>query len=202
VHSKLSVLLFVGIIALLAASCPGYTWNNSPSGAREPSVWRCYETGKKQMVKIPGFNQAWQVVKDCDEFPVERVSVALVFFYFEWRKNFGDADRSVERALNNIMIEWSNDDKFTNAYDVTGQYVENASVVGLALTPSLVWVKIRDEKLICKTSLVHELVHIAIWAKKKTDADPDHLGLKYLGWNVDHSALIQKVNNQLCQLEI
>ena len=201
-HNKLSVLFSIVIIALFSVSCPGYVWNSNSPESGVPSVWRCYETGKKQMVKIPGFNQAWQVVEDCDEFPVEKVSVALVFFYFEWRKSFGDHDRIIERALDNIMIEWSSDDRFTSAYDVTGQYIEDASVVGLALTPSVIWVKIRDVKLICKTSLVHELVHIAIWAKKKTDADPDHLGPKFAGWSVDHSALIQKVNNQLCQLGI
>ena len=154
------------------------------------------------MVKIPGFENAWQIVENCDEFPAAKTSIALVFFYAEWKKQFGDFDGSVQKALDKLMVEYSNDDKYSNAYDVTGQYIESASVVGLALTPSVVWIKIRDEKFICKTSLVHELVHIAIWAKKKTDADPDHLGPRYLGWSADHSALIQAVNNQLCQLDI
>ncbi len=154
------------------------------------------------MVKIPGFTQAWQVIEDCDEFPAAKTSITLVFFYFEWQNTFGDIHRNVEKAINNIMIEYSNDDKRINAYDVTGTYIENARVVGLALTPTMVWVKIREDKLICKTSLIHELVHIAIWANKKTDADPDHLGPRYSGWSADHSALIQRVNTQLCELGV
>ena len=201
-HSKFTAVISLLVIVFTSVSCPGHVWQSDLSHSRIPDAWRCSELADKQMVKIPGFSQAWQVVERCDEFPAERVSIALVFFYFEWKQKFGDFDGSVRRALDNIMIEWSSKDRFSSAYDVTGQYIRDASVVGLALTPSVIWVKIREEKMICKTSLVHELVHIAIWAKKKTDADPDHLGPKFTGWSVEHSALIQEVNDQLCQLGV
>ena len=89
-----------------------------------------------------------------------------------------------------------------NAYDIGGKYASKASASGLALTPGMIWVKTKPGEPICETSLVHELVHIAIWSLKGTDADPDHLGPKYSGWTVDHSALIQRVNNQLCRLGV
>ena len=200
--SKVKVFLAVIVIVFTSISCPGHSWLSGAPATSTPSVWRCYENGQKQMVKVPGFQEAWQIVENCNEFPAAKTSISMVFFYAEWKKTFGDFDSTVERALDKIMVEYSNDKKTINAYDVTGQYIENANVVGLALTPSVVWIKVRDEKFICKTSLVHELVHIAIWARKKTDADPDHLGPKYHGWTVEHSALIQRVNNQLCELGI
>ena len=115
---------------------------------------------------------------------------------------FGDPSRKVWHSLNRVMIDWSPRKKSGSAYDITGTHLNDASYGGLALSPSYIWVKPHDQEIICESALIHELVHISIWALKGTDGDPDHMGPKYTGWTVDHSALIQRVNNTLCSLGI
>jgi len=204
VHKRLKLLVMIGILGFFATSCPGRSWQPHQSYlSMIPDAWQCKEHGMvPQLVKIPVFENAWQIVESCDEYPAEGTAIAMVFFYYEWRKNFGDPGREVENALKELMVEWSTVRKTANAYDIGGEYIQDASVAGLAISKSVVWVKAKPGKLICNTSLVHELVHIAIWAIEKTGGDADHLGPKYPGWTVDHSALIQKVNNQLCGLGI
>jgi|TARA_R110000824_G_scaffold169788_1_gene346956 hypothetical protein len=185
-------------------SCPGQTWQPYQDySSKIPDSWRCNESAtSNQLVKIPVFENAWQVVENCGEYPAEATAIAMIFFYYEWRKTFGDVTGEVESALRELMVEWSTARKTASAYDIGGVYIKDASVSGLAISKSVIWVKVRPGKLICNTSLVHELVHIAIWSHKKTGGDADHLGPKYTGWSVDHSMLIQKVNNQLCGLGI
>ena len=104
--------------------------------------------------------------------------------------------------MNNLLVEFSDADKFVNGYDVSGTYISNVSVSGLAQGPTMAWVKTKPGDLVCKTSFVHELMHLAIWALKGTDGDPDHLGKKYIGWNTSSMIIIQNTNERLCTLGI
>ena len=203
-HGKFKFLISVIALSFFAVSCPGKTWQpHQEYRSKIPSSWRCDESAtRNQLVKIPVFENAWQIVENCDEYPAEATAIAMVFFYYEWRKTFGDSSRSVEDALKELMVEWSTLKRTANAYDIGGEYMQGASISGLVISKSMIWVKAKPGKLICDTSLVHELVHIAIRSIYKTGGDADHLGPKYPGWTVDHSALIQKVNNQLCGLGI
>ena len=83
-----------------------------------------------------------------------------------------------------------------------GSYRRDVRVIGITHTKSTVWVKKDNKTKICNSSLTHELVHASIWAIKETDADPDHLGDKYVGWTVDHSAMIDTIKAELCLLGI
>ena len=48
------------------------------------------------------------------------------------------------------------------------------------------------------TSLVHELVHVAIYALHHGEhGDPDHEGDKYTGWTSEHTDFIKETNNIL-----
>ena len=153
-----------------------------------------------QMLDIPLLVNAWQIVKDCDIFEREKVGISIIVFHNAWRLKFGDPGGTIWRALNNLMVEWSDDEKKSPAFSVDGEFIKNATVSGLARTPSWIWVHATRNDRICETSLVHELVHISIWALKKDDGDPDHLGHEYSGWSMDHNILIQEVNATLCEL--
>jgi hypothetical protein len=155
-----------------------------------------------QMLQIPVFTGTWQIVSSCSEYPQEPVAIALSIFYTEWTLNFGDHDGKVWKSLNNVLIDWTPRDKKGTAYDIAGKLMHDAHFSGVALSPSMIWVKPKPGKLVCETSLIHELVHVAIWNLKETDGDPDHLGKKYSGWTIDHSALIQNVNDSLCALGV
>jgi hypothetical protein len=120
-----------------------------------------------------------------------------------WLDYFTDPKDVVINNLNKILIHWSSEDKRGTGYDLDGIKYENAQYGGLTYSPGYVWVKTGPEdKLICDTSLIHELVHASIWAIKETDADPDHAGTKYSGWTDMHTTFIMNVNKALCILEI
>ena len=133
-----------------------------------------------QMVEVPGFVNAWQLVDNCNSHPAEKTSIAISVFLKEWEEIFGMSHR-VRDNLNTILISWSSEDKKGNGFDDVGDYIRNANYSGLTITKGTIWVKVRDAELICESSLVHELAHASIWALKETDGDPDHLGKKYRG---------------------
>ena len=143
-----------------------------------------------------------QTVDGCSVAAPEKVSIAMKIFYLHWLENFGDAGDRVHSAVDNVMVLWGRDLKTASGYRMDGSYRTNLRVQGIAHTKGVIWVRKPVDSLICETSLVHELVHIAIWANKNTDGDPDHLGSKYLGWTIDHSALVQNVDEELCRLGI
>jgi len=135
----------------------------------------------------------------------QRVSIAMAIFMQEWRKEFPLHildNKKVEESLQALLIEFSNVNKTANAYTGDGTYGRNMSISGLTLSPGWAWVKTEPGERVCTTSLAHELVHIAIWALKGTDGDPDHLGRKHTGWEPDHLMIIQNTNRRLCELGI
>ena len=155
-----------------------------------------------QMIKLPVFGQTWQIVEDCNKYPSEAVAIAVIFFYNDWNFHFGDSRGLIWQSLNSLLIEWVDRDRLVTGHDIMGNIRHKAPASGVTLTKTMVWVRPSAEGPICETSFIHELVHVAIWSIKGTDGDPDHLGKKYLGWTIDHSALIQRVNDQLCALGI
>ena len=129
----------------------------------------------------------------------------MVIFLQEWRKAFpfhALSNKKTEEALHTLLIEFSDTSKTANAYTVDGIYGQNLSISGLTLSPGWVWVKTESNERVCTTSLAHELVHVAIWALKGTDGDPDHLGQKHSGWKNVHMLIIQNTNKRLCELGI
>ena len=97
------------------------------------------------------------------------------------------------------MIEWGVEQRFVaSAYDTRGRLVKNAEAFGLAIAPTIIWVK-ADSRWISETSLVHELVHVALWAKNGTP-DPDHEGHQVKGWTPKHTGFIARVNRKLALL--
>ena len=94
------------------------------------------------------------------------------------------------------MVEWGTKEKrVASAYSVSGTLLHNPEVVGLALTPTMIWVR-ANEKYISDTSFVHELVHVALWALNG-GADADHEGDEYSGWTPKHTRFIHRTNARL-----
>ena len=197
VTRKTNYIVIVLLVLITQLTC-SYHWQATPTGVAD--YLQCDKTKiTLQMIKVPNFTNMWFITYDCDCYAREKISIAATIFYVKWLLEFGDHDHAVFNALNTLLITFDDEVKRFSGYDINGNSFEGYAS-GLALTPGSIWVKATRDELLCETSLVHEFVHVAIWAIKKTDGDPDHEGKKYAGWHVDHTALIQDVNTALCTL--
>jgi hypothetical protein len=153
------------------------------------------------MLRVSHLKTAVMIVHDCSDMDEERVSIAIHMFLKKWKEQFPHniiGNKKVVEALNSLSTEFSGAKKTANAYTIDGTYGKGLTVSGLTLAPGWIWVRITPGERLCKTSFIHELVHVAIWALKGSDGDPDHLGGKYPGWKIEHNKLIQDTNNILC----
>ena len=146
-------------------------------------------------IKIPYLQNTHQLLDECDVDPYA-IYRAIYVFYDNWKRHFGDPTGEVKETINNVLIQWGDKRRtVAGAYDINGQFIKQASVTGLALSPSHVWVK-RGEKGIGTSSLVHELVHITLW-KLYGSADPTHEGGDDNIWRQQHTDFIKETNNLL-----
>ena len=155
-----------------------------------------------QMQEIPGFKQAFMIIHDCSVMDPERVSIGMHVFLEKWREQFpnnADVNEKVEEAFHSLFAEFDGSKKKVNAYDMNGKYGQGLSISGVTLTPGWIWVKTKPGDRLCRTSFAHELIHVAIWNLKGTDGDPDHLGGRYSGWELEHNIIIQETNKVLCR---
>ena len=154
-----------------------------------------------QMVRLPFFGNATQVVNDCAMYPNYQVSLALLVFYYTWVEYFGDRDYVVSGLLDDVMIEWCEEKKpIKRGYDLKGERVRNRKALGMVRTKSMAWVYQHgrfDTGKLSDTSLIHELVHLAIRAHNGKHGDPDHEGDKYHGWTSAHTELIKEAKGVL-----
>jgi len=196
---KVITLILSALIGAFVGAC-AYTWQAIPN----PNVdlVRCdpYHHGV-QMVQVPLLENTWQTVHECTQHPPEKVSIAITVFYNNWRLKFGESPNVLE-SLNNLLIEWSPDRKNVSGFGIRGNKFINAPVIGLARTPTWIWVQTNDNNRVCDTAFIHELVHISIWALKGTDGDADHEGPLFHGWTPAHTILIKETNAALCGLGI
>jgi hypothetical protein len=198
----ITFFLTILIIIICIASCAIDSWTATPKDVSSSS--RCDPLDEfPQMIQVPGFKSTWQVVHNCNQHPREKTSIALKIFHSEWIQQFGDS-WAVNKRMNELMITWSLKTKQGSGFHTDGRRAtENSRIYGRVMSPTVIWLSARSmSEPICESALVHELVHISIWALKGTDGDPDHQGTQYLGWTVDHTALIQNVNELLCELGI
>ena len=198
--AKIFLILF--LLTPLLTTCT-HRWTAYPQNIKNYEKCQSFEAGP-QMLKVPGYDKSYIMVHNCNAMDRQRVSIGITIFLEEWSKVYGRSARQsvITNTMNNVLVEFSNAYKTVNGYSVDGTYIENVSVRGLANGPTLAWVKAESGDLLCKTSFVHELMHLAIWAVKGTDGDPDHLGPKYYGWTNDSMIIIQNTNQRLCDLGI
>jgi len=150
-----------------------------------------------QMILIPYFNQASQIVPNCDTYPVHKTAMALFIFYHQWLEYFGDRDMAVRGMLERVMIKWGTEKRtIGSGYDLKGERFENRNIIGLVETNNIIWVWQGYHHKISESALIHELVHLALRVKNGT-ADPDHEGFKYRGWTAGHSRMIIETKKML-----
>ena len=160
-----------------------------------------------QMISIPGFDNVWQIVENCDVYPREKTAIALRVFLGEWESVIGNSE-FVRKSFDKLLITWKNREAeaIYSGYTVDGFYLENVPVKGSTISKSTVHIYQapygqNKHQRVCESALAHELVHVVLW-HIYGHGDPDHLGNKYLGWNHDHSLVIQRTNKALCELGI
>ena len=157
---------------------------------------------KAQLVQIPKLANAWQIQTTCNFPESDNVSVAVRLFYTKWVQEFGDKDKKVSRALQKIMIKWGKKKKSRGGgFTLSGKQLGEGDILGLTLSPTYIWVWENKYERLGATALVHELVHVALWARGG-HGDPDHEGEVFQGWTKKHSKLIKEVNQTLARLDI
>ena len=196
---KKIIILLLGVSAGIVTGTCTYTWQATPDPMTHLSRCDPHHIGA-QMIQVPLLKSTWQTVHDCNLHNPEKVAIAITVFYNSWRLKFGET-HGVWEALNNLLVEWSDEKKSVSGYNIHGNKFIDSPIVGLARTPTWIWVQTSGNDRICDTAFIHELVHISIWALTGT-GDPDHEGGKYYGWTPDHTTLIKEVNAVLCGLGI
>lgn len=150
-----------------------------------------------QLIKLPYFKNSWQVVQSCEDYRSKDVAAAMLFFYTRWLSEFGDPNGNILHALNNLVIEWSEEKKVIKAaYSIDGEYHKKVTVVGLAVSPNMIWCYFPKGSKISDSPLIHELVHISLWAEVRTP-DADHEGKIYRGWSEAHTSFIDEIKQEL-----
>jgi len=153
--------------------------------------------GFPQMIMIPFFHRATQIVPDCKTYPKHKTALALMVFYHKWQEYFGDDDYAVKELLNKVMVKWGRHLRTIEArgFNLHGEPITKATIQGIVETDTIIWVWQAYGK-ISETSLMHELVHISLKASIGT-TDPDHEGDTYQGWTPAHTRMINEAKDML-----
>lgn len=202
-----SMVCVILIIPMLLTSCYS-KWVAYPQYVKKYEKCNPFNS-EPQMLSVPGFENTSTIVKggSCHIVDQERVSIAISIYLESWKESFGDSGifiKDVEKAFNNLLIEFNSEIKMrSGVYFSDGKRANKpVHLNGLMISPKIMWVKTMPGERLCHTSFAHELTHAAIWAIKKTDGDPDHLGNKWYGWTDKHQLVIQDTNKKLCRLGI
>ena len=156
-----------------------------------------------QLIIIPYFEYASQLVPNCETYPVHNTAFALFVFYHQWLEYFGDDNMAVRGMLEKVMIQWDSKKRFSKkGYNIKGEPYENSKILGVVETSSIIWVWEGYHHRMSESALVHELVHLAIRARQGTHGDPDHEGTKYRGWTSAHTRMIIETRQMLRAFEI
>jgi len=150
-----------------------------------------------QMILIPFFENASQIVPNCKTYPKHETALAFFIFYHKWTEYFGDRDYAVRGMLEKVMVQWGTSKKVSKkGYNIKGEPYENHNIIGRVETDTMTWVWQGYDHRMSQSALFHELVHMALRAKYGS-ADPDHEGLKYRGWTPAHSVMIIEAKQML-----
>lgn len=125
-----------------------------------------------QNEKIPGWDN---VRMNYEYFPKEDVSFCLFYGYLQFQKTFGDDDKQVYNAFNNVSINWESEIK-------TGYEKEDEITTGLTTDRHTIHLLEREGRTLAQSSLFHEMVHIVLW-NLYGSGDADHeFGKGPWGW--------------------
>ena len=160
---------------------------------------------QKYMTNLPFSPHSWQIT-DSDEAPdALRVSQAVTIFYRQWQKTFGDKEDRIKKNLDELMIEWSSKEKTHETIEKnrSGQTIITRKIIkGMTICPTYIWLKTNQYKRVFASSLVHELVHVALWTQVCRGGDPDHEKGYPPCWTTQHNKFVRYVNKILMQFDI
>ena len=156
-----------------------------------------------QMVVIPYFENASQIVPNCQTYPKHQTALSLLVFYHQWLEYFEDRNMAVRNMLENVMIEWDMEKREDiGGYDINGKPVdEGRKIIGFVVSNTIIWVwrgyNFDGKHRLSESALIHELVHLSIRAVHGEHGDPDHEGPKYRGWTSAHTRMIIETKRML-----
>ncbi len=150
-----------------------------------------------QMVLIPFFEEASQIVPNCKTYPKYMTALAMMVFYHKWEEYFGDSDYAVRGMLQKVMIQWGTTKKTSKrGFNIHGEAFTERVIIGRVEAKNIIWVWQGYNHKISQSALMHELVHLALYAKNGSP-DADHEGSKYKGWTFAHSLMIDDAKDML-----
>lgn len=162
----------------------------------------CASNEPKKTYRLPGYRFSYQMTDMCDYYYPSHTALALTVFYIEWSTKFGDSNGTVHEALNDLFVEYNSyQRRMSRVYSTKGEFRPGPTVInGLTAEGGkyiFVWSGTMPGRLY-DTSLVHELVHVAIYAMNDGEhGDPDHEGSEYPGWTKEHTEFIKETNSIL-----
>lgn len=192
---KIVILLCI----ISSVTCSGHGTSVLLSNDNKPIYKYSCDPGAPfpQMIFIPFFEEASQVLPNCDIYPKHKTAIALLIFYHKWVEFFGDRDYAVRGMLEKVMIRWGSEKKISKrGYTLEGKLFENHKIIGRVEAESIIWVWQGYDQRISQSALFHELVHLALRAKNGSP-DADHEGMKYRGWSRAHSVMIIEAKQML-----
>jgi hypothetical protein len=199
---KITILISI----LCFVSCPGHQGTSTFFSNDYKKIYKtsiCDESKSfPQMIMIPFFEGATQVVPNCETYPKHQTALAMMVFYHHWVKYFGDSELKIKQTLEKAMVTWGAEKKTLKlAYNMEGEKIVDATVIGLTQSSSLVWVWQGYGHKISESSLIHELVHLSLRALNG-HGDYDHEGTKRDGWTPEHTKMIVEAKNMLRSFNI
>jgi len=174
---------------------------------RQISTKGCESNKPGKIHRVPSFRFTYQLTDMCEYYYPSHTALAMSVFYIEWTVTFGDPNRTVRGALDELMIEYNSYQKrLRRVYSIDGTYRPGPTIINGMTSENgkyiFVWAGTMPGRLY-DTSLVHELVHVAIYAYHGgAHGDPDHEGPKYPGWTSEHTEFIKSTNRILEDLDL
>ena len=203
------LLLFSLPLAIPASGTEiGSLWEPAGLFHRNITNKTCSAVPAEKYHRVPGYSFTYQQTDDCDYFYPSHTSMALHVFYVAWVNKFRDDDGKLLKAINNLQIEYGTWQRMlSRVYSIDGKYRAKPTVIN-GLTGNggkyiFVWIGKGTHPRLHKTSFVHELVHVAIYAANfGAHGDPDHEGPKFEGWTTMHTKFIQDTNEILKSMDL
>jgi len=206
--ARIALLLAIPLSIPASSTEVGSLWMETSIFHRQVTNKTCSSVPANQLNKVPGYTNTHQLTDDCDYFYPSHTSLALHVFYIEWVNKFRDDEGVLLKALNDLEIEYGTyQRKISRVFSLDGTYRPNPTVInGLTARGGkyvFVWIGKGSHPKLSKTSFVHELIHVAIYAANYGEhGDPDHLGDKYQGWTHMHTKLIEDTNKILKSMDL
>tara|TARA_R100000808_G_C2154965_1_gene166535 strand:- start:10915 stop:11550 length:636 start_codon:yes stop_codon:yes gene_type:complete len=205
---RVAALLCIPFSIPASSTEVGSLWQPTAIFHKQITNKTCATIPANKLHRVPGYKFTYQQTDDCDYFYPSHTSLAMHVFYVEWMNKFGDNDGLLLSALNELIIEYGTYQRLVaRIYGMDGDFRAGQSVVN-GLTGNrgkyiFVWIGKGSHPKLAKTSFVHELVHVAIYAANFGEhGDPDHLGDKYKGWTHMHTKFIEDTNEILKSMDL